>query len=59
MLGRLRADLEFADVHELLEAGLEESLETVQDGIRGVADAVAGHFFLSSPSPALHAFESA
>jgi uncharacterized alpha-E superfamily protein len=59
MLGRLRADLEFADVNELLEAGLEDSLETVQEGIRAVADAVAGHFFLSSSSPALHAFESA
>jgi uncharacterized alpha-E superfamily protein len=59
LLGRLRADLEFADVHELLEAGLLESLETVQGGIRGVADAVAAHFFLGGASPALHAFEAA
>ena len=46
-------------MHELLEAGLLESLETVQDGIRGVADAVAAHFFLGNASPALHAFEAA
>jgi uncharacterized alpha-E superfamily protein len=59
LLGRLRADLEFSDVGEMLEHGLPDALETLQDGILAVADAVAAQFFRGSHSPALHAFEAA
>jgi uncharacterized alpha-E superfamily protein len=59
LLGRLRADLEFTDVDELLEHGLPKSLETLQNGILDVADAVAAHFFRGNASRPLHAFEAA
>jgi uncharacterized alpha-E superfamily protein len=59
LLGRLRADLEFSAVNEMLERGLHGALETIQDGILGVADAVAAQFFRGSHSPPLHAFEAA
>lgn len=59
LLGRLRAELEFLDVQELLDRGLQSSLDALQDSIHGVADTVAAHFFRSGATrPELHAFEA-
>ena len=46
-LGRLRAELEFSDVREILEADLSGFLTDVQVQVRGVADAVGERFFPS------------
>lgn len=45
MLGRLRGELEFLDVKELLEDGLHETLDRIQRGVRDVADAIALRYF--------------
>ena len=45
VLGRLRADLEFADVGELLLGDLHSFLRRVQTDLRGVNDLVAVQFF--------------
>lgn len=45
VLGRLRADLEFADVSELLVSDLHAFLHRVQTELRGVGDLVAVQFF--------------
>lgn len=47
LLGRLRAELEFADVGEVLDGDLTAFLVQVQAGIREVADAVSSRFFPS------------
>jgi len=59
LLGRLRADLEFMDVHEVVESGLPAALDALQQGILAVADAVERHFFRAAAPPELHVFESA
>jgi uncharacterized alpha-E superfamily protein len=48
LLGRIRADLEYADIHEILNAGLERFLDRLQQSIRQVAEAVALQYFRSS-----------
>jgi len=58
LLGRLRADLEFMDVQEIIESGLPAALDALQQGIISVADAVERHFFRAAATPELHAFES-
>jgi len=45
VLGRLRADLEFADPVELLAGDLHGFLDQVERDLRGVADLVAVQFF--------------
>lgn len=55
LLGRLRADLEYLDIGEMLEQGLERFLERFQQGICEVADAVAVQFFRSGSDAELHA----
>jgi uncharacterized alpha-E superfamily protein len=55
LLGRLRADLEYLDVGEMLEQGLEHFLERFQLGIWEVADAVAVEFFRNGSDGELHA----
>jgi uncharacterized alpha-E superfamily protein len=45
VLGRRRADLEFADVVELLASDLHAFLDDVQDDIRRASDLVAVQFF--------------
>ncbi len=45
LLGRIRAELEFRDIDELLGEGLHEFLDRVQEQVWAVADAVAEQFF--------------
>lgn len=45
VLGRVRSDLEYADVSELLHTGLHEFLERIQTDVRGVNELVAVQFF--------------
>lgn len=48
LLGRVRADLEFADLHEIASDDLHTFLERMQQGIRQVAEAVALQYFRNS-----------
>jgi uncharacterized alpha-E superfamily protein len=45
IVGRIRAELEFCDVAELLEGGLHGHLDRIQDGVREASDAIAGQYF--------------
>ncbi|MBM3663253.1 MAG: alpha-E domain-containing protein [Actinobacteria bacterium] len=54
LLGRLRAELEFADPIELVGPGLESTLEVVEARIREVAAAVAAESFLYRVDLGLH-----
>jgi uncharacterized alpha-E superfamily protein len=45
LLGRIRAELEFRDIDELLDEGLHAFLDRVQEQVWEVADAVADQFF--------------
>lgn len=58
LLGRVRADLEFCEVHEVLEEGVGEFLDDLQRGVRAVAEAVAVEYFRSGPIVDLHALEA-
>ncbi len=58
LLGRLRADLEFMDVLELIERGLPVALDQLQNGILDVAGAVQAHFFRGLARPEIHAYEA-
>jgi uncharacterized alpha-E superfamily protein len=44
----VRADLEFADLHEIASDDLHTFLERMQQGIRQVAEAVALQYFRNS-----------
>jgi uncharacterized alpha-E superfamily protein len=57
LLGRIRAALEFRDVHELLAEDLTRFLDEVQEGVGAVADAVARQFF-NLVDLELHTFET-
>jgi len=48
LLGRIRADLEFADLHEVLADDLHGFLDHLQKGVRQVAEAVALQSFRNS-----------
>jgi uncharacterized alpha-E superfamily protein len=47
LMGRLRAELEYADVHELISGGLTTFLASIQADVREVTEAVADRFFPS------------
>ncbi|MEY3019653.1 MAG: hypothetical protein RLZZ272_637 [Actinomycetota bacterium] len=55
LLGRSTSSLKYRDVGELLDVGLHDLLEEVQDRIARVAEAVADEFFRHHPSGAMHA----
>lgn len=48
LLGRLRAELEYRDVQEILADGLHGYLDALQRGVRHVAEAVATAYFRNS-----------
>ncbi len=54
-LGRTTASLEFRDVGELFDVGLQEFLEDVQEQIAVTAEQIADEFFHHHPGGALHA----
>lgn len=55
LLGRVRADLEYLEVREMLAGGLEETLDGLQRSVWQVADAVGHEFFPSGAEAELHA----
>ena len=61
LLGRLRADLEYRDVADLMAVpgALPAFLDELQDGVRGVAELVGVQFFRNFAELDLHALESA
>ncbi|MDX1691107.1 MAG: alpha-E domain-containing protein [Acidimicrobiia bacterium] len=58
LLGRVRARCEFADVDEILDSGLDQFLEELQQDIYDVAEAVDAHFFRSGTDLDLRSIES-
>jgi uncharacterized alpha-E superfamily protein len=57
LLGRIRADLEFRDVHEVLGEGVQSFLEQLQRGVRQVAEAVALEYFRNSLELDFHSLD--
>ncbi len=57
-IGRVRARVEYSDVEEVLEGGLDQFLESLQSDIYEVAAEVDLHFFQSGTDLELHAVES-
>lgn len=57
LLGRIRADLEYRDVAEIVADGLHEHLDALQRGVRQVAEAVALAYFRNSSELDLYALE--
>ncbi len=55
LLGRVRADVQFVDVHELIDRDLHDFLDGAQFYIRGVAELVATQFFRHHVDLELHA----
>ncbi len=45
ILGRIRAELEFCDVHELLAEGLQPYLDRVQEAVREASEAIGQQYF--------------
>lgn len=58
-LGRARAALQYRDIDDLLDIGLQDMLERIQVEIREVTDAISKDFFRHAPSGALHAVGAA
>jgi uncharacterized alpha-E superfamily protein len=58
-IGRVRARAEFCDIEAILDAGLDEFLESLQVEIYEVANEVDLHFFKSGTDLQLHAYRSA
>jgi uncharacterized alpha-E superfamily protein len=54
LLGRIRSELEFADIHELVAGGLCDTLAKLQDDIAEVADVVGGLYFRVGDEFSLH-----
>lgn len=57
LLGRLRADVEFLDVKELLAGDLSVYLDMIERDIRQVADSVEVTYFRSTDELALHVLD--
>ena len=53
-LGRLRSAVEFRNVDDLLDVGLDAFLESIQVGVRGIATAVADEFFRHTQAGIMH-----
>ena len=45
LLGRIRSELEFADINELIAGGLCETLDELQTNVCEVADVVGSQYF--------------
>ena len=53
-LGRIRADMDYADIQEILDTGLHEYLDEFQTKLNGVGDAIFQTFFDLSSNAAQH-----
>lgn len=58
LLGRVRADLEYRDVSEILAEGVPRFLDKVQRGVRHVAEAVALEYFRNSEELDFHSLDA-
>lgn len=58
LLGRTRSALQYRNVGELMDEGLHPFLDTVQERVSQVAEAVAGEFFRHTPEGHLHSVAS-
>lgn len=58
LLGRIRANLEYRDVSEVLAEGVPPFLDRLQRGVRQVAEAVALEYFRNSLELDLHALDA-
>lgn len=58
LLGRIRADLEYRDVSEVLADGVPTFLDELQRRVRQVAEAVALEYFRNSEELDLHALDA-
>lgn len=59
MLGRLRASVEFRNVDELVEEGLDACLQDLQSGVRDAAACVTTEFFRHGQPTTLHTVATA
>jgi uncharacterized alpha-E superfamily protein len=57
LAGRLRAELEFADIREIMDGDLERELFRFESAIRGVSAAVAAQYFTSAHEFDLHTLQ--
>jgi uncharacterized alpha-E superfamily protein len=57
LVGRLRAELEFADVRELMSGDLEGELFRIERAIRGVCTAVGVQYFINTHDFDLHSLQ--
>jgi uncharacterized alpha-E superfamily protein len=58
LLGRIRADLEYRDITEILSDGVPRFLDKLQRDVRQVAEAVALEYFRNSQELDLHRLDS-
>jgi uncharacterized alpha-E superfamily protein len=58
MLGRVRADLEYRDVNDVLADGVPKFLDQLQRGVRQVAEAVRLEYFRNSLELDMHALDA-
>ena len=56
LLGRLRAELEFADAADLMAGRLDDELVRMEQTIRQVCSAIAAQFFVNGRDHDLHSF---
>lgn len=54
LAGRLRAELEFADIREIMDGDLEPELFRFESAIRGVSAAVGAQYFTNAHEFDLH-----
>lgn len=57
-LGRIRSELEFADIPQVGSDLLGEHLETLEDGVRAVSEALHEDLFKYGGDPSLYSFEA-
>jgi uncharacterized alpha-E superfamily protein len=48
-LGKLRANLDYADVRDVMKSGLHEHLDALQSQLNGVGEAISATYFASHP----------
>ena len=53
-LGRLRSAVEFRNVDDLLDEGLDRFLERIQEDVRSVSDAIHDEYFAQAQPTSLH-----
>ena len=58
-IGRLRGEMDYADIKEILDTGLHEYLDEFQAKLNGIGDAVFMTFFAMSPDPGQYAGDNA